>query len=123
MADQTRHRHGFLTPNAPLTDNVALLEWAEQSRKLLHMGSLELGITAAELDAKLRKVNPHLLVAGLDARYRARQISKPVAQAAEALTVASRYIITATNRFEAVFMPELEQAGYKPRADEFTFKA
>lgn len=122
MADNTA-RHGFLTPGVPLNDNVALLEWAEQSRRLLHMGSLELGITAAELDARLRKVNPTLVVAGLDARYRARQVTKPVAQAAEALTLASRYIITATNRFEAVFMPELEQAGYRAKPAEFKFKA
>ncbi len=105
-----------------MTDNVAFLEWTENSRRILHTGALELGICAAELDAKLRKVSRGLVVGGLTSGYRASRVSNPVSQAAEAMVVASRYIITASNRFQAVYLPELEQAGYKPRASDFSFR-
>jgi hypothetical protein len=115
---------GFLTPGGPITDNVALIEWCEQSRKMLHAGALELGICAAEVDAKLRKVSKGLVIGGLTAGYRAGRVAKPISDAAEALVVASRYIITASNRFEAVYMPELEAAGYRgPAKPGFAFKA
>lgn len=113
---------GFLTPGGPLTDNIAFIEWAENSRRILHAGALELGICASELDAKLRKVSRGLVVGGMTAGYRASRVSKPVSQAAEALVVASRYLITASNRFQAVYLPELEQAGYRPRSADFKFK-
>lgn len=116
------HR-GFLTPQAPLTSNIELFEWFEQSRQVLHAGSLELGIVAAELDAQLRKVSRGVLVAGVSARYRAHMVSKPIGQAGAALVAASRYIITSRNKFEAVFLPELEAAGYKPAPSAFNFKA
>lgn len=114
---------GFLTPGGPIQDNVALIEWCEQSRRMLHAGALELGICAAEVDATLRKVSKGLMVGGLSSTYRAHRVSKPIAQAAESLVVASRYIITASNRFQAVYMPELEAAGYRPAASSFSFKA
>ncbi|AGL13897.1 hypothetical protein [Actinoplanes sp. N902-109] len=114
---------GFLTPAAPLTDNVALIEWFEGSRRVLHTGALELGIVAAEIDAKLRKVSRGLVVTGMTAGYRAGRVAKPIGQAAEALVVASRYIITASNRFEAVYMPELQAAGYQQKPSGFGFKA
>lgn len=114
---------GFLTPQAPIQSNIELIEWFEQGRRVLHMGALELGIVSAEIDAQLRKVSRGVLVAGVLARYRAHMVSKPIAQAGEALIVASRYIITARNKFEAVYMPELEAAGYRPPASAFTFKA
>ncbi len=114
---------GFLTPGGPIRDNVTLIEWCEQSRRVLHAGALELGICAAEIDAKLRKVSRGLVVGGLTAGYRAGRVAKPIGQAAEALVVASRYIITASNRFEAVYMPELEAAGYRSKANPgFAFK-
>lgn len=114
---------GFLTPGGPIADNVTLIEWCEQSRRVLHTGALELGICAAEVDAKLRKVSRGLVVGGLTAGYRAGRVAKPIAQAAEALVVASRYIITASNRFEAVYMPELEAAGYRGKSQPgFAFK-
>jgi hypothetical protein len=122
MADQQSSNRGFLTPGGPLTDNIAFIEWAENSRRILHSGALELGICAAELDAKLRKVSRGLVIGGLSSGYRAQRVSKPVGQAAEALVVASRYIITASNRFQAVYLPELEAAGYKPAAGNFSFK-
>lgn len=126
MADSTSGNppaRGFLTPGGPIQDNVALIEWCEQSRKLLHSGALELGICAAEIDAKLRKVSRGLVVGGLTAGYRAGRVAKPIGQAAEALVVASRYIITASNRFQAVYMPELEAAGYRGRTNAgFAFK-
>jgi hypothetical protein len=114
---------GFLTPHAPITNNIELIEWFEQGRRILHTGALELGIVSAEIDAQLRKVSRGLMVAGVSSRYRAHMVSKPIAQSAEALIVASRYIITARNKFEAVFMPELEAAGYRPPASSFKFKA
>lgn len=114
---------GFLTPGGPITDNVALIEWCEQSRRILHSGSLELGICAAEVDAKLRKVSKGILVAGMTSSYRAGRVSKPISQAAEALVVASRYIITASNRFEAAYMPELQAAGYQNSKPSFGFRA
>jgi hypothetical protein len=122
MSEQHSSNRGFLTPGGPITDNVAFIEWAENSRRLLHSGALELGICAAELDAKLRKVSRGLVVGGMTSGYRAGRVAKPVGQAAEALVVASRYIITASNRFQAVYMPELEAAGYRPRAGGFEFK-
>jgi hypothetical protein len=121
MADQDRH--GFLTPQAPINNNIELIEWFEQGRRILHAGSLELGIVSAEIDAQLRKVSRGILVAGVSSRYRAHMVSKPIAQSAEALVVASRYIITARNKFEAAFMPELEAAGYRPAGSTFKFKA
>ena len=89
----------------------------------MHTGALELGIVSAEVDAQLRKVSRGVLVAGVSARYRAHMVSKPIGQAGEALVVASRYIITARNRFEAVYAPELEAAGYRPAASSFGFRA
>jgi len=116
-------RRGFLTPVAPINNNKALFEWFEQSRVLLHSGALELGIVSAEIDAQLRKVSRGIMVAGLSARYRAHMVSREIAHAGEALTVASRYIITASNKFEAAYMPELAAAGYRPRPGTFEFKA
>lgn len=105
-----------------LTDNIALIEWVEQSRRVLHAGALELGITASELEAKLRRASRGLVVGGLSARYRAHMVTKPVQQASEALVIASQYIVTAGNRFEAAFGYELEQAGYKGRGHGADFK-
>jgi hypothetical protein len=121
---QNTPARGFLTPGGPIADNVALIEWCEQSRKMLHTGALELGICAAEVDAKLRKVSKGLVVGGLTAGYRAGRVATPIGKASEALVVASRWIITASNRFEAVYMPELEAAGYRAnRNPSFAFKA
>jgi hypothetical protein len=117
------HRGGFLTPQAPINSNIELIEWFEQGRRILHTGALELGIVSAEIDAQLRKVSRGLMVAGVSSRYRAHMVSKPIGQAGEALVIASRYIITARNKFEAVYMPELEAAGYRPAASAFKFKA
>lgn len=121
--DHDRRRGGFLLPNTPLTDNIALIEWFEDSRRILHAGALELGIVASEIDAQLRKVSKGLVVAGMSSRYRASRVSKPIALASESLIIASRYIITSNNRFEAAFMPELQASGYKPAAGNFTFRA
>lgn len=114
----------FFAMSDGLTDNIALIEWVEQSRRVLHAGALELGITASELEAKLRRASRGLVVGGLSARYRAHMVTKPVQQASEALVIASQYIVTAGNRFEAAFGYELEQAGYKGRSrnGEFKFK-
>lgn len=121
--DRPKNRSPFTMSDA-LTDNLALIEWCEQSRRVLHAGALELGISASELEAKLRRVSGGVLIAGMSARYRAHQVSKPIQQAAEALVVASRYIITANNRFQAAYSPELEAAGYKASGNGgFKFKA
>lgn len=125
MAQQTNgsgKARGFLTPGGPIKDNHLFIEWLEQSRFILHTGALELGIVAAEMDARLRKVHRGLVVGGLTASYRAGRVSKPVSDAAEALVAASRYLITADNRFKAVYMPELEAVGYQPSASGFVFK-
>jgi hypothetical protein len=107
-------RSGFLgAEDGALQDNVAFLEWCERARFVLHAGALELGIFASEADARFRKVSRGLVIANMSSTYRARQVSKPIAQAAEALVVASRYVITASNRYQAVYLPELEAAGWK----------
>lgn len=121
MSHQQPQR-GIFTGADALTDNVALAEWFESTRRVLHAASLELGITASELDARLRAVSRGLPVGGLTGRARARQVTKPIANAAESLVVASQYIVTAAGRFEAVYMPELETVGHKPRRSEFKFR-
>lgn len=105
-----------------LTDNESLFAFLEHSRKLLHAEGLEMAILAAELEARLSRYRPMDLVGGLNARARAKQVAKPLAQAGEALIVASRYVITSGNRFSAVYMPELEQVGSRPKPSEFRFK-
>ncbi|TDB87202.1 hypothetical protein E1091_15920 [Micromonospora fluostatini] len=111
----------FVSADA-ITDNVALLEWCENTRRVIHAGALELGIVASEIDARLRAVNPGL-VGGMSGRARARQVARPIQQASESLVIASRYIVTAATRFQAVYLPELEAAGHKPRRNDFRFKA
>ena len=79
---------------------------------------------ASEADARFRRVSRGLVVANMSSVYRARQVSKPIAQAAEALAMASRYVITAANRYQAVYLPELEAAGWKDRpANAHGFRA
>jgi len=120
MSDTPR---SFFAAADSLTDNVALLEWCERSRRILHAGALELGICASELDARLRSVSRGP-VGGLSGRARARQVARPIQQASEALVIASRYVITASTRFQAVYMPELEAAGFRrSRRPDFKFKA
>ncbi|GIF16531.1 hypothetical protein [Actinoplanes teichomyceticus] len=107
-------RSGFLgVDQGALQDNVTFLEWCEGARRVLHTGALELGIFASEADARFRKVSRGLVIANMSSVYRAHQVSKPIAQAAEALVAASRYIITASNRYQAVYLPELEAAGWR----------
>lgn len=108
-----------------ISDNIQLLEFTEEARRVLHAGALELGITASELQARLRRANRGVTVGGLTARYRAAHVTKPIGQASEALVVASQYIITARNRFEATYGYELDQAGGNRRRGqrEFTFRA
>lgn len=113
----------FFSGADALTDNHALVEWCENTRRILHAAALELGITASELDARLRRVSGSVVVGGLSARARARQVARPIQQASEALVVASQYIITANNRFLSAFLPELEQAGYRHAKPEFKFRA
>lgn len=105
-----------------LTDNLALTAWLENGRKIMHAAALELGISASEVEARLRRVSGGLMVAGLSSRHRALMVARPIQQAAESLVVASRYLITANNRFEAAYMPELEQAGYRKRQPQFQFR-
>ncbi|MBN1170548.1 MAG: hypothetical protein JXA67_00040 [Micromonosporaceae bacterium] len=122
MSATQNPNRGIFTGADALTDNIALAEWFNTSRRILHAASLELGVTASELDARLRAVSRGLTVGGLTGRARARQVTKPLGHAAEALVVASQYIVTASTRFEAVYMPELEAVGHKPRRNEFRFK-
>jgi hypothetical protein len=117
------HQRSIFTGADSLTDNVALIEWTESTRRILHAAALELGITASELEARLRRVGGGLAVGGLTSRARARQVARPIQQASEALVVASQYVITANNRFQAAFMPELEQAGFQARKPDFKFRA
>lgn len=120
----TNNTRTFFSGADALTDNHALVEWCENTRRILHAAALELGITASELDARLRRVSGTVVVGGLSARARARQVAKPIQQASESLVIASQYIITANNKFLAAFLPELEQAGYAgSRKPDFKFKA
>lgn len=112
---------GIFTGADALTDNVALVEWFNNSRRVLHAAALDLGVTASELDARLRAISGGVIVGGLTGRARARQVTRPITFASEALVVASQYIVTASTRFEAVYMPELEAVGYKPRRNGFKF--
>lgn len=118
-----RQRNLFAGADA-LTDNVALMEWFETARRVLHAAALELGITASELDARLRNVNRHAVIGGLTGRARARQVVKPIQHAGEALIVASQYLITGATRFEAVYLPELEAVGHRAGRGgrEFSFR-
>jgi|SRR5690606_1376062 len=118
----TQPQRNFFTGADAITDNHALLEWVESSRRILHAAALELGITGSELEARLRSVS-HGPVGGLSGRARARQVARPIQQAGEALVIASQYMVTAGNRFLAAYLPELEQAGYRERKPEFRFKA
>jgi len=115
-------QRGIFSGADALTDNVALAEWFESSRRTLHAASLELGITASELDARLRAISGGVIIGGLTGRARARQVTKPIGHAAEALVTASQYIVTASARFEAAYMPELEAVGHRPRRSEFKFR-
>lgn len=126
----TNNYHGgttgrtFFSGADALTDNHALVEWAENTRRILHAAALELGITASELEARLRRVGGgNVVVGGMSARLRARQVTRPLQQASESLVIASQYVITANNRFLAAFLPELEQAGYRNTKPDFNFKA
>lgn len=121
MTQQAKGRSFFAGADA-LTDNVALLEWCENSRRILHAGALELGICASELDARLRAIKGGPM-GGLSGRARARQVARPIQQASESLVIACQYVVTASSRFQAVYMPELEAAGHRPRRNEFRFKA
>lgn len=116
----SEHRSIFSGADA-LTDNVALAEWFNSARRTLHAAALELGVTASELDARLRAVSRGLTVGGMTGRARARQVTRPITHASEALVVASQYIVTASARFEAVYLPELEAVGHKPKRNEFKF--
>lgn len=122
MAAQNQQYRGLFTGADALTDNVVLVEWFNTSRRILHAASLELGVTASELDARLRALSKGIVIGGLTGWARARQVTKPIQHAAEALVVASQYMVTANTRFEAVYMPELESVGHKPRRNEFRFK-
>ena len=122
MDQKTRQQgRSFFAGADALTDNVALLEWCENSRRILHAGALELGICASELDARLRAIRTGPM-GGMSGRARARQVAKPIQQASEALVIASRYVVTASTRFQAVYLPELEAAGHRPRRNDFKFK-
>lgn len=122
MSDSQPTRNFFSNADA-LVDNISLLEWCEKSRQILHAGALELGICASELDARLRNVSGGGVIGGMSGRARARQVAKPIQQASESLVIASRYVVTAATRFQAVYLPELESVGHKPRRDQFRFKA
>ncbi|WP_432050330.1 hypothetical protein [Verrucosispora sp. NA02020] len=121
-SNQSQHARNFFAGADSLTDNVALLEWCETSRRILHAGALELGIVASELDARLRAIRSGPM-GGMSGRARARQVARPIQQASEALVIGGRYIVTAATRFQAVYMPELEQAGHRPKRSDFKFKA
>ncbi|SCL12864.1 hypothetical protein [Micromonospora inyonensis] len=114
-------QRGIFTGADALTDNVALSQWFNETRRVLHASALELGVTASELDARLRAVSGGVVIGGLTARARARQVAKPITHASDALVVASQYIVTASTRFEAVYLPELEAVGHRPRKSDFRF--
>lgn len=119
---QQQHPRTIFDGASALTDNVALTEWLEAGRRIMHAGALELGISASEVEARLRRVSGGLMVAGLSSRHRAHMVARPIQLAAESLVVASRYLITANNRFMAAYTPELEQAGYRHRRPGFEFR-
>lgn len=114
---------GFPMPPGPLKDNILILEWLEKARLTARDGHLIIGACSAELDARLRTVHRGLVIGGMTAGYRARRVSSPVSNAAEALLTVQKYLVTAANRFEAVYMPELEAVGYAPKVNSgFVFK-
>jgi len=124
MTDGAKSRRSPFVMADGISDNLSFMEFVEEGRRVLHAGALELGITASELQAKLRRANRGITVGGMTARYRAAYVTRPIGQAAEALVIASKYIITSGNRFEAVYGYELEHAGAKRRESRgFEFKA
>lgn len=119
----SRRNNVFGAPEE-IRDNVTLLEYCETVRRLMHRGAVELGVTAAEIDARLRNVSPDAVVGGLSGRRRAKQVARPIDLASESLTVACQYMVTAANRFQAAYMPELEAAGaVRKRQNDFRFRA
>lgn len=115
-------QQNFITPGDPLDSAEALVTYLERIRKVLHVGAMELGVTTAELEATLRSVSPTISVAGMTAGARARQVCKPMTGAAEALVTASKFVITANNRFMSAYLPELEASGFvAPKREKFNF--
>lgn len=112
----------FMSGEPPM-DNVELQQWFEVRRKALHQASIELGVSAAVLEARLRTVSGGKTVGGLSARKRARMVAGPIRLAAVALTIAAKYMVTAYGRFLAAYMVELEAAGaVKRRQSQFEFR-
>lgn len=106
----------------PPMDNVELRNWFDVRRKALHIASVELAVSSAAIEARLRTVSGGRTVGGLSARKRARMVAGPIRLAAMALVIASKYMITAYGRFEAAYAPELEAAAYRRRRPGFGFR-
>lgn len=118
-----RRRNVFGAPEE-IRSNVELLEYCETVRRLVHQGAVELGVSAAEVEARLRNVSGGVIIGGLTSRHRARQVAKPIELAGQSLTIASQYMVTAANRFQAAYMPELEAVGAASRnRRDFEFRA
>lgn len=106
-------------------DNVQLREWLEGRRRILHMQSVELAVSASEIEAWLRRVSGGKTIGGMSARKRARLVANAIRLSAMALTIAAKYLASAYGRFLAAYQPELEAAGALRRKNQqaFTFKA
>lgn len=108
----------------PPMDNVQLREWIEVRRKALHIASVELAVSASEIEAWLRRVSNGRTVGGMSARKRARLVANAIRLSAMALTIAAKYLASSYSRFLAAYQPELEAAGAaKRRTQTFVFKA
>lgn len=103
----------------PQLKPAILLEWMEYSRHFLYAAGVLLGADAAAIDAKLRKPGRVPIVGGMLDNQRARAVSKPVADAGGACLVACQYLQQAANKFESVYIPELEAIGYQPKPNDF----
>jgi hypothetical protein len=108
----------------PPMDNVQLREWIEVRRRALHMASVELAVSASEIEAWLRRVSNGRTIGGMSARKRARLVANAIRLSAMALTIAAKYLSSAYARFVAAYQPELEAASAaKRRQQAFIFKA
>lgn len=110
----------FTLVEGALEGSSSYMAFIEQARKILFAQATTLGVLAGEAEARFLTVNSGLLLPpGISARVRAKMIAKPLEGASDALTVASKYILTSGNRFQAGFAAELEAAGSKRKTTAF----
>lgn len=126
MSSVNRHR-GLVFPGSDdLTDNLALLQFCETTRRLIYAGAMELGASAAEVEARLRTLTGHVggnNLGQMTGRHRALVVAKPMHEAHEHLVDASRCMVRTAAKFQELFAPELDAVGAGQGRPKFEFRA